>query len=145
MNPWTKKERATVKSLFSPKEIRELVNITYRQIQYWDKSNFIIPSYRRKGRYRLYTFKDLVLLKIAEVLREHGYSIQQLRSTIGNLKKMIEEISFPFTELNILFKGDEILLFNGEVIMSDNDDEFIRFSVKEFKAKLERLYEEPAA
>ena len=129
-----------MKSFFTPKEIRELVDITYRQIQYWDKSRFIIPSYRRRGKYRLYTFGDLVLLKVAELLRKKGNSIQQLRQTISNLREMLRNITFPFSELNILFKDDQILLFNGEVIMNGNSKDYILFSVKGLRERLDEVY-----
>ena len=135
-----------MKSFFTPKEIRELVDITYRQIQYWDKSRFIIPSYRRRGKYRLYTFGDLVLLKVAELLRKKGNSIQQLRRTISNLRDMLRNITFPFSELNILFKDEQILLFNGDVVMN-MDNDYIMFSVKKLRQRLAELYadEEEAA
>lgn len=129
-----------MKSFFTPKEIRELVDITYRQIQYWDKSRFIIPSYRRRGKYRLYTFGDLVLLKVAELLRKKGNSIQQLRQTISNLREMLRNITFPFSELNILFKDNQILLFNGEVIMNANSNDYILFSVKGLRERLDEVY-----
>ena len=53
--------------------------ISYRQIQYWDKTSFIKPSYRRRGKYRLYTFADLIQLRLAKMLRETNFSIQKLR------------------------------------------------------------------
>jgi len=136
-----------LKSFFTPKEIRELVDITYRQIQYWDKSRFIIPSYRRRGKYRLYTFGDLVLLKVAELLRKKGNSIQQLRTTISNLREMLRHISFPFSELNILFKDSQILLFNGDVVMNTDQTDYIMFSVKNLRNRLSEIYadEEEAA
>lgn len=133
-----------MKSFFTPKEIRELVDISYRQIQYWDKSSFISPSYRRRDKYRLYTFGDLVLLKVAEVLRKHGLSIQQLRSKIHMLKGLLAKISFPLGDLNILFEKDNILLFNGEVLVSPGNKQYILFSVKSLREKLNELYQEAA-
>lgn len=143
----SKRGRTALKSFFTPKEIRELVDITYRQIQYWDKSRFIIPSYRRRGKYRLYTFGDLVLLKVAELLRKHGNSIQQLRTTISGLREMLREITFPFSELNILFRKEQILLFNGDVVMNVNDRDTIIFSVPDLRRRLVALHadEEEAA
>ena len=126
-----------MKSFFTPKEIRELVKVSYRQIQYWDKSNFISPSYRRRGKYRLYTFPDLIQLKVAELLRSNDFSIQQLRATIENLRKLLGKISFPFSELNILFKKNRILLFKGDVQISGGAEGYIYFSAKALRRQLE--------
>jgi len=65
-----------MKTFFTPKEVAKIVGLSYRQIQYWDKTNFIKPSYRRRGKYRLYTFQDLIQMKLAKTLRGHEYSIQ---------------------------------------------------------------------
>ncbi len=126
-----------MKSFFTPKEIRELVKVSYRQIQYWDKSNFISPSYRRRGKYRLYTFPDLIQLKVAEILRSNGFSIQQLRATIENLRKLLGKITFPFSELNILFRKNRILLFKGDVQITGPSDDYIYFSAKALRRQLE--------
>mgnify|MGYP001545817820 CR=1 FL=1 len=83
-----------MKSFFTPKDVRELADVSYRQIQYWDKSNFISPSYRRRGKYRLYTFGDVLQIKIVETLRKKGYSVQQLRETIDTLRSILKKISF---------------------------------------------------
>ncbi len=129
--------RSRVKSFFTPKEIRELVKVSYRQIQYWDKSNFISPSYRRRGKYRLYTFSDLIQLKVAEILRASGCSIQQLRSTIENLRKMLAKITFPYSELNILFRKDRILLFQGDVKITGKSEDYIYFSARALRQQLD--------
>ncbi|MEA3430125.1 MAG: MerR family transcriptional regulator [Nanoarchaeota archaeon] len=132
-----------MKSFFTPKDVRQFVDITYRQIQYWDKSRFIIPSYRRRGKYRLYTFGDLVLLKVAETLRKNGYSIQELRRTVSNLRDLMNNVTFPFSELNILFnkkKKEGIILFNGEVNATSLDD-YVSFSVGKLRESLNDFYE----
>ena len=74
-----------MKRLFSPKEVAALVGISYRQIQYWDSSGFIRPSVRRRGRFRAYSFSDLILLRVARDLRARGLSIQRLRRVIASL------------------------------------------------------------
>jgi len=125
-----------VKTFFSPKDVREIADVSYRQIQYWDKSNFISPSYRRKGKYRLYTFSDLLQIKIVETLRRNGYSVQQLRRTIGTLRLMLKKVSFPFTDVKILFEKNRILLFNGDVYMSKENEKAIYFSADTLKDKI---------
>jgi DNA-binding transcriptional MerR regulator len=130
-----------MKNFFTPKEVRDIVQISYRQIQYWDKSRFISPSYRRRGKYRMYTFEDLVLLKLAETLRKHGYSIQHLRSTISTVRNLIEKCSAPFEELNILFQKERILLFHGDLYCYPGLESYILFSVADLRSICDRMYE----
>ncbi len=130
-----------MKSYFTPKEVRDLVQISYRQIQYWDKSRFISPSYRRRGKYRMYTFQDLVLLKLAETLRRHGYSIQHLRTTISTVRNMVSKSLAPFEELNILFQKERILMFHGDLYCHPGLENYILFSVTELRQICDRMYE----
>jgi DNA-binding transcriptional MerR regulator len=137
-----------VKSFFTPKEVAKLVNISYRQIQYWDKTNFIRPSYRRRGKYRLYTFSDLIQLKVARTLRDHDFSIQRLRKTIVSLKDLLPQVAHPLVELTFLIEGDRILVFNGEVLMNNVPGQsYIRFDVKSLREEINTQFPEamPAA
>ena len=105
----------------------KLVNISYRQIQYWDKTNFIQPSYRRRGKYRLYIFRDLLLLKIARILRDHSISIQMMRKIMDAVRSLLTRVNSPLVELTLLIQieRDRILIFNGEVITNLASDEII--------------------
>ncbi len=126
-----------MKSFFTPKEVAKLVNISYRQIQYWDKTNFIRPSYRRRGKYRLYTFSDLIQLKVARTLRDHDFSIQRLRKTLVSLKELLPQVAHPLVDLTFLIEGDRILVFNGEVLMNDaSGQNYIRFDVKSLREEI---------
>ncbi|MBI3891276.1 MAG: MerR family transcriptional regulator [Candidatus Wallbacteria bacterium] len=132
-----------MKSFFTPKEVAKLVNISYRQIQYWDKTNFIRPSYRRRGKYRLYTFSDLIQLKVARTLRDHDFSIQRLRKTIVSLKDLLPQVAHPLVELTFLIEGDRILVFNGEVLMNNVPGQnYIRFDVKSLREEINTHFPE---
>ena len=65
-----------VKNFFTPKDVMAVTGLSYRQLQYWDKTGFVKPSYRKQGRYRLYTFSDLIQLKLVGKLRSNRVSIQ---------------------------------------------------------------------
>lgn len=130
-----------MKSFFTPKDVATIVGISYRQIQYWDKTNFIKPSYRRKGKYRLYTFSDLIQLKVAKNLRDHNFSIQRLRKTIKSLRSLLPQVSNPMADLTFLIEGDRILVFNGEVLMNSiSGQNYIRFDVAKLKGEVDQLF-----
>lgn len=130
-----------MKSFFTPKEVAKLIGISYRQIQYWDKTNFIKPSYRRRGKYRLYTFADLMQLKVAKTLREESYSIQKLRKTIKSLKAMLPQVNNAYSELTFLIEGNRILVFNGDVLMNAaSDAAYVRFDVQSLREDIEKMF-----
>ena len=63
--------------------------ITYRQLDYWARTGFIEPSVRPakgSGTQRLYSFKDLLVLKVVKRLLDTGVSLQQIRVAVDQLK-----------------------------------------------------------
>jgi DNA-binding transcriptional MerR regulator len=62
-----------VLSAFTEDQVRCLTGISKRQLRYWDRTGFFVPSLaypdRRDSYSRLYTFRDLVCLKIVNALR----------------------------------------------------------------------------
>ena len=57
------------------------VGITYRQLDYWARTGLLQPSVRAakgSGSQRLYSFKDILVLKIVKKLLDAGVSLQQL-------------------------------------------------------------------
>lgn len=66
---------------FTTKEAQRLTGLTPRRLQYWDETGFITPSVaasQGRGLPRLYSFQDLVQLRIAAQLRDR-LSLQALR------------------------------------------------------------------
>ena len=63
--------------------------ITYRQLDYWARTKLVEPSVRSatgSGTQRLYSFKDILLLKIIKRLLDAGVSLQQIRIAIDHLR-----------------------------------------------------------
>ncbi|MDP3956068.1 MAG: MerR family transcriptional regulator [bacterium] len=94
----------------------KIIGISYRQIQYWDKSNFVKPSHRRRGKYRQYTRMDLLRMKVAKILRDSGYSIQALRDTTLRLRGMLSEITMPLESITIFVDKENIFISDGPVL-----------------------------
>lgn len=59
--------------------------ITYRHLDYWDRTGLVSPS-ARKGDKRLYTERDIVLLKMVKRLLGTGISVQQIRTAVLHLR-----------------------------------------------------------
>ena len=130
-----------MKSTFTPKEVVKIIGISYRQIQYWDKTNFIRPSYRSHGKYRQYTFSDLVQMKVAKLLRDRDVSIQRLRKIIKGLRDLLPRINFPLSECSLLIEGEKILVFHGDVLMDvPTSQNYVRFDARTLREQINELY-----
>ena len=56
--------------------------ITYRQLDYWARTGLVEPSVRPahgSGSQRLYSFRDILLLKVVKRLLDTGVSLQNIR------------------------------------------------------------------
>ncbi len=62
--------------------------ITYRQLDYWARTGLVEPSVRPaygSGTQRLYSFRDVVVLKIVKRLLDTGVSLQNIRTAVQHL------------------------------------------------------------
>lgn len=132
-----------MKSFFVSGEVCRLCDVSYRQIRYWDEASFIKPSYRRKGKYRLYTLSDLLYLKWASYLRKEKYSLPKLRVLLKQLRALIVQLATPLRELSILVKGENLLVTAREVSGSPGAlEDYSVFQVADLIQKVEAAFPE---
>ncbi|MEU2615755.1 MerR family transcriptional regulator [Micromonospora sp. NPDC007271] len=65
------------------------VGISYRQLDYWARTGLVVPGVRDasgSGTSRLYSFRDLVVLKVVKRLLDAGVSLQNIRKAIEALR-----------------------------------------------------------
>jgi DNA-binding transcriptional MerR regulator len=63
--------------------------ITYRQLDYWARTGLVVPEVRGasgSGSQRLYSFRDILILKVIKRLIDVGISLQQIRTAIEHLR-----------------------------------------------------------
>jgi DNA-binding transcriptional MerR regulator len=63
--------------------------ISYRQLDYWDRTGLVQPSVRGaagSGSQRLYAFRDILVLKLVKRLLDTGVSLQQIRIAVEQLR-----------------------------------------------------------
>ncbi len=63
--------------------------ITYNQLDYWARTGLVEPSVRAahgSGSQRLYSFRDILVLKIVKRLLDTGISLQQIRAAVQHLR-----------------------------------------------------------
>lgn len=64
--------------------------ITYRQLDYWARTGLVEPAVREatgSGTQRLYSFRDILVLKVVKRLLDTGVSLQQIRGAVGHLRE----------------------------------------------------------
>jgi DNA-binding transcriptional MerR regulator len=64
--------------------------ITYRQLDYWARTGLVEPTVRPatgSGTHRLYSFRDVLVLKVVKRLLDTGVSLQQIRTAVMHLRE----------------------------------------------------------
>ncbi|TXI64288.1 MerR family transcriptional regulator [Mycolicibacterium mageritense] len=66
-----------------------VVGITYRQLDYWARTELVQPSIATasgSGSVRLYSFRDLLVLRIVKRLLDAGISLANIRTAVAALR-----------------------------------------------------------
>jgi DNA-binding transcriptional MerR regulator len=66
-----------------------VAGITYRQLDYWARTGLVTPSVRDasgSGTQRLYSFRDVLVLKLVRRLLDTGISLQNIRTAVSQLR-----------------------------------------------------------
>lgn len=85
-----------------------VAGITYRQLDYWARTQLVEPSVRSaggSGTQRLYSFRDVLLLKIIKRLLDAGVSLQQIRTAVEHLR---ERGTDDLTEVTLMSDGASV-------------------------------------
>lgn len=121
------KARMTSEELFFRRgELCRIVGLTPRQVQYWDKTALLRPSYRTKGGHGRYSFQDLIAFKTAKRLLDAGVPLQRMRRSIGALQKILPSVKRPLVDLTLVATGELVLVFHkGAVFEAISGQEWI--------------------
>jgi DNA-binding transcriptional MerR regulator len=79
---------------FGGPEVCRIVGITYRQLDYWARTDLLRPSLvdaQGSGTQRRYSYRDLVALKVIKSLLDGGVSLQTARKAIDYLRDHLGE------------------------------------------------------
>ena len=106
------------KDAFTSKQACYLSGCTSHQLRYWDKVKLVSPSiqssFGKPGVPKLYSFRDIVSLKVIKTLLDNGMSIQRVRrawrylTRNGNLQDQLSKTK---------------LISDGETIYSVEENE----------------------
>ena len=64
--------------------------ISYRQLDYWARTGLVVPTIRPaagSGSQRLYSFRDIITLKVVKRLLDTGVSLHNIRIAVNHLRE----------------------------------------------------------
>lgn len=92
---------------FRAPQVCSIVGITYRQLDYWARTDLLVPSLQSahgSGSQRLYSFQDIVQLRVVKRLLDAGMSLKKIRQAMDLLRSQLQSES-PLTDVTLLSDG----------------------------------------
>jgi DNA-binding transcriptional MerR regulator len=103
---------------FRGPQVCAIVGITYRQLDYWARTDLMRPSIseaRGSGTQRRYSYRDLLELKVIKQLLDAGVSLQSTRRAIQCLR---ENLGADVASANLVLGGsDSLLAHSGQEVV----------------------------
>ncbi len=93
--------------------VSEIVGITYRQLDHWARTGLASPSISKakgSGSQRLYSFEDVVRLRVIKRLLDTGVTLERIRVALEELQRQGRELN------------DVTLASNGRTVYAIDDD-----------------------
>ena len=103
---------------FRGPQVCTIVGITYRQLDYWARTDLLRPSLvdaKGSGTQRSYSYRDLVELKVIKSLLDANVSLRSARQAVEYLREHLGE---DVASANLVLSGGNPLLVreDGEII-----------------------------
>ncbi|MCP3857126.1 MAG: MerR family transcriptional regulator [Actinomycetia bacterium] len=103
---------------FSGKRAAEIAGITYRQLDYWARTNLVGPSIAEaqgSGSRRQYSYRDLLELKVIKSLLDAGLRLESVREVFRYLRDQLGE---DIVTANLVISGSRsVLVRTGEELI----------------------------
>ncbi|MCU0271116.1 MAG: MerR family transcriptional regulator [Acidimicrobiales bacterium] len=99
---------------FSGSRAAEIVGITYRQLDYWARTDLVRPSLADatgSGSRRRYSYRDLLELKVIKRLLDAGIKLETVREVFEYLRENLGE---DIVSANLVIQGNTTVLIRTE-------------------------------
>jgi DNA-binding transcriptional MerR regulator len=103
---------------FSGKTTAEIVGITYRQLDYWARTDLIRPELadaKGSGSRRRYSYRNLLELKLVKTMLDSGIKLESVRDAFGYLRSEGTDISAA----RLVIAGTSAVLVKDDAEMID--------------------------
>jgi len=103
---------------YSAKKAAEVVGITYRQLDYWARTDLVEPSFTKaqgSGSRRQYSYSDLLELRAIKSLLDAGIKLESVRDVVGYLRNELDQ---DISSVNLVISGTgSVLVRSGEELI----------------------------
>ncbi len=118
---------------FTAQQATSLSGCTHHQLRYWDRVGLVSPSIQgtggRPGVRRLYSFRDLVAIRVVKSLLDNGMSLQRVRRAWDYLRRNAE-LDDHLAEVKLVTDGVSIFRVaqdEGEILDALRDGQLAFF------------------
>ncbi len=102
---------------FSGTKAAGVVGISYRQLDYWARTDLVRPSLcdaTGSGSRRLYSYRDLLELRVIKSLLDAGIKLESVRKAFGYLR---ENVDTDIAAATLVISGNDVLLCDGDTLI----------------------------
>ena len=102
-------------------EVCKITGISYRQLDHWTTTSLVDASIRNikgSGYHRIYSFQDIIKIKLVNKLREAGVSLQKIRVALKNIKQILGK-NINISDVSIFSDGKSIYVITNNNEMLD--------------------------
>ncbi|NBY45693.1 MAG: MerR family transcriptional regulator [Acidimicrobiia bacterium] len=105
------------KQSFSGSQAAQIAGISYRQLDYWARTNLIRPSLsdaKGSGSRRSYEYRDLLELKVIKQLLDAGIKLESVRDVFNYLRSHVDT---EIAAAHIVISGKAVVLCQGDQLV----------------------------
>ena len=102
---------------FSGTKAASVVGISYRQLDYWARTDLIRPSLTDaagSGSRRMYSYRDLLELRVIKSLLDAGIKLESVRTAFEYLR---EHVDTDIASAHLVISGSDVLLCDGDQLI----------------------------
>ena len=102
---------------FSGTKAASIVGISYRQLDYWARTDLIRPSLADasgSGSRRLYSYRDLLELRVVKSLLDAGIKLESVRTAFEYLRTHVDT---DIASAHLVISGSDVILCDGEQLI----------------------------
>ncbi len=102
---------------FSGTQAAKVVGITYRQLDYWARTDLIRPSLTDaagSGSRRKYSYKDLLELRVIKTLLDAGIKLESVRDVFDYLRQHVDA---DIASAHLVISGNSVVLCRGDELI----------------------------
>ncbi len=97
---------------YTAKQVTTVTGVSYQTLNHWARTGLVEPSIARAagtGTERIYSFRDLIALKLAVELRKGGVTTRALRRVIDFLRSS-NGLENPLSEARLVVTQKDVVL-----------------------------------